>query len=82
VTLATLQLDSGRPAAALADFDRYLAGSNRALEAEALVGRALSLRSLGKRDAEIAAWQQVIRKYPGSAYAKRASQRLATLGRF
>jgi TolA-binding protein len=82
VTLATLQLDSGQPGAALADFDRYLAGSGRALEAEALVGRALSLRSLGKRDAEIAAWREVLRKYPGSSYAKRATQRLATLGQF
>ena len=82
VTLATLQLDNGQPGAALAEFDRYLAGSGRALEAEALVGRALSLRSLGKRDAEIAAWQEVLRKYPGSSYAKRATQRLATLGQF
>lgn len=82
VTLATLQLDNGQPGAALADFDRYLAGSGRALEAEALVGRALSLRSLGERDAEIAAWQEVLRRYPGSIYAKRATQRLATLGQF
>jgi TolA-binding protein len=82
VTLATMQLDSGRPAAALADFDRYLAGGARALEAEALVGKALSLKSLGNREAERAAWQEVIRRYPGSAYAKRAAQRLAALGRF
>ena len=82
VTLATMQLDSGRPAAALADFDRYLAGGARALEAEALVGKALSLKSLGDRDAERGAWQEVIRRYPRSAYAKRAAQRLAALGRF
>jgi hypothetical protein len=82
VTLATMQLDNGRPAAALADFDRYLAGGARALEAEALVGKALSLKSLGDREAERAAWREVIRRYPKSAYAKRAAQRLAALGRF
>jgi TolA-binding protein len=82
VTLATLQLDTQRPADALADFDGYLRQGGQALEAEALVGRALALRSLGRRTEEIAAWQEVLRRYPGSAYAARAARRLATLGRF
>ncbi len=80
VTLALLQLDSGDPQSALVGFERYLAGSSRALEAEALVGRARVLGRLGRRDLERLAWQEVRRKFPRSIYGRQASERLAALG--
>jgi outer membrane protein assembly factor BamD (BamD/ComL family) len=80
VTLALLQLDSGDARAALVGFERYLAGSSRGLEAEALVGRARALGRLGRRSREIAAWQDVQRRYPRSIYGRQATERLAALG--
>jgi TolA-binding protein len=80
VTLALLQLDSGDPQSALVGFERYLAGSSGALEAEALVGRARVLGRLGRRDLERVAWQEVRRKFPRSIYGRQASERLAALG--
>lgn len=80
VTLALLLLDSGDARGALTGFERYLAGSSRGLEAEALVGRARSLARLGRRNLEVAAWQEVQRKYPRSIYGRQASERLLALG--
>lgn len=80
VTLALLLLDNGDAQAALVGFERYLAGSSRGLEAEALVGRARALGRLGRRDLEVAAWQEVQRKYPRSVYGRQATERLAALG--
>jgi TolA-binding protein len=80
VTLALLLLDSGDAQGALSGFERYLAGSSRALEAEALVGRARALGRLGRRDLEAAAWREVQRKYPRSIYGRQASERLLALG--
>jgi TolA-binding protein len=81
LTLSTLLLHAGDARSALAGFNVYLSRSSRPLEAEALVGRALALRSLGQTVAEVAAWQVVLKRYPGSSYARRASDRLAALGR-
>jgi TolA-binding protein len=81
LTLARLLLDSGDARSALGGFDAYLGQSGRALQAEALVGRALSLRALGRRDAEIAAWRDVLARHPRSVYARQASERLAALSR-
>jgi TolA-binding protein len=81
VTLALLLLDSGDAQGALSGFERYLAGSSRGLEAEALVGRARALGRLGRRDLETSAWQEVQRKYPRSIYGRQASERLLALGR-
>ncbi|HVJ22168.1 MAG TPA: hypothetical protein VM686_42475 [Polyangiaceae bacterium] len=80
VTLSMLLLDRGDAAAALTGFDRYLARSRRPLEAEALVGRARALGALGSRSAEEGAWREVQRKYPGSVYARQATDRLSALG--
>ena len=80
VTLALLLLDSGDAQAALVGFERYLAGSSRALEAEALVGRARALGRLGRRDLEANAWREVQRKYSRSIYGRQASDRLLSLG--
>lgn len=80
VTLALLLLDSGDAQGALGGFERYLAGSSRGLEAEALVGRARALSRLGRRDLEAAAWREVQRKYPRSIYGRQAGERLLLLG--
>ncbi|HVY32124.1 MAG TPA: zf-HC2 domain-containing protein [Polyangiaceae bacterium] len=80
VTLALLLLDSGDAKGALSGFERYLAGSSRGLEAEALVGRARALGRLGRRDQEAVAWREVQRKYPRSIYGRQANERLAALG--
>jgi outer membrane protein assembly factor BamD (BamD/ComL family) len=79
ITYARLELDTGHSTAALALFDQYLRSSRRPLEAEALVGRAHALRRLGRSAEEAAAWQAVARKYPGSAYAEQAAERLPAL---
>jgi TolA-binding protein len=80
VTLSLLLLDSGDAQGALIGFERYLAGSSRGLEAEALVGRARALGRLGRRDLEASAWQEVRRKYPRSIYGRQATERLSALG--
>jgi TolA-binding protein len=80
VTLALLLLDNGDAQAALSGFERYLAGSSRGLEAEALVGRARALGRLGRRNLEVSAWQEVQRKYPRSIYGRQATERLSALG--
>jgi TolA-binding protein len=80
VTLSLLLLDSGDAQGALVGFERYLAGSSRGLEAEALVGRARALSRLGRRDLEASAWREVQRKYPRSIYGRQATERLAALG--
>ncbi|HVU02787.1 MAG TPA: zf-HC2 domain-containing protein [Polyangiaceae bacterium] len=78
-TLGRLQLDRGDAKAALAGFDAYLSKGGAALGEEALVGRALSLQKLGSRDGEISAWQEVLRRFPKSIYAKLARSRIAAL---
>lgn len=80
VTLALLLLDSGDAQGALSGFERYLAGSSRGLEAEALVGRARALGRLGRHELEAAAWREVQRKYPRSLYGRQAGERLLALG--
>jgi len=80
VTLAMLLLDNGDAQGALRDFERYLAGGSRGLEAEALVGRARALGRLGRRDLEATAWREVLRKYPRSIYGRQATERLSALG--
>jgi len=79
VTLATLLLNGGDASGALAGFERYLAGPSRALEAEALVGRARALERLGRRQLETAAWREVQHRFPGSVYARQAAERLTAL---
>jgi TolA-binding protein len=79
-TLGTLMLDHGDARAALDGFNRYLARGETALGEEALVGRALASRKLGAREAEITAWQEVLRRFPSSIHAELARTRLAELG--
>ena len=80
VTLALLLLDNGDARGALSGFERYLAGSSRGLEAEALVGRARALARLGRKDLEASAWREVRQKYPRTIYGRQATERLLALG--
>ncbi|XXX79502.1 tetratricopeptide repeat protein [Sorangium sp. So ce134] len=81
VSLGSLLLNTGSPAAALAQFDRYLgvAGA-RPLSVEALYGRGRALRALGRSADEAQNWRRLLREHPGSPYVEHARRRLAELG--
>ncbi|MEM9188738.1 MAG: tetratricopeptide repeat protein [Myxococcota bacterium] len=67
----------GDPAAALREFDAYLARAPRGRLAEqAIVGRARSLGQLGRSAEERRAWQTLLEHYPDSLHADRARRRL------
>ncbi|WP_437601393.1 tetratricopeptide repeat protein [Sorangium sp. So ce590] len=81
VSLGSLLLDTGSPAAALAQFDRYLGvASSRPLAVEALYGRGRALRALGRSAEEAQSWRRLLREHPGSPYVEHARRRLAELG--
>lgn len=81
VSLGRVFLDrAGSPAAALAQFDRYLAsGSHSALRHEALIGRALALQRMGRARDELAAWRTVLASYPKTSHATHARTRIEEL---
>ena len=68
------------PEGALPLFDSYLAVESRgALREEARLGRALSLRRLGRTNEERQAWDTLLREHPDSIHAERARRRLSEL---
>jgi len=81
VSLGRLLLDRrGDARGALREFDAYLRAAPRgSLAQEALLGRALAQRRLGREDAERAAWEALLQRYPGSIHAPRARGRLTEL---
>jgi TolA-binding protein len=69
LSLGELLLRRREPAAAEAEFARYLAKRpSGALAEEALYGRARALRSLGRTDDERQAWRELERRFPASLY--------------
>jgi hypothetical protein len=80
ISLGGLLLDDGLPRAALAEFDRYLAGARGgALIPEALYGRARALARLGDRARERETWTRLCADFPESAYAPLGRRRLAEI---
>jgi hypothetical protein len=79
VVLGRMLLDDGDASGALESFDSY-ATRGGALAAEAMLGKALALRALGRVDEERSAWSALLETYADSVYADRARRRLAELG--
>ena len=79
VSLGRLLLAAGDARGAERELRRYLAAGGGQLREEALVGRAQSLASLGRRADERAAWRRLLDEHPRSVYAAQAKQRLAEL---
>jgi TolA-binding protein len=81
VSLGRLLLAAGDARGAERELRRYLATGGGQLREEALVGRAQSLSSLGRKADERAAWLRLLDEHPSSVYAAQARQRLAELER-
>jgi hypothetical protein len=79
VSLGKLWLSAGKAREAERAFNAYLAGGGGDLGEEALVGRANALQVLGESVEERRAWQELLRKFPGSVYRSRAEARSASL---
>jgi TolA-binding protein len=79
VTYGRVLLDHlGKSKVALRRFDGYLkARPSGTLAEEALMGRAKALGRLGRENEERAAWQALLDRFPNSAYAALAKQRLS-----
>ncbi|MCA9618634.1 MAG: FecR domain-containing protein [Myxococcales bacterium] len=67
--LATLELESGQHAAALASFEAYLAQGGPLAE-EAALGRIRCLAALGRDQERRAAVQAFVERFPGSVHAE------------
>jgi hypothetical protein len=79
VPLGRLLLERS-PRAALAEFDSYLRSAPAgALVPEALYGRARSLGTLGDAAHERKTWEQLLGRFPDSAYAPVGRRRLSEL---
>ena len=78
-TVGHLLLDRGDPAAALTDFDAYLAGGSGNLGEEAMVGRATALDRLGRTAEASVAWRALVAAFPDTPYAAHARARVETL---
>lgn len=77
VAFGSLLLEQGQAAAALTQFNRYLASSSgQNLTAEALYGKGRALSRLGQSSEERAAWTQLIERFPNSPYVSYARKRL------
>ncbi len=80
VALGRMLLDDGDAPGALECFDGYLRHGGAEGE-DVMLGRALALQHLGRRDDESGAWTALLSSYPGSVHAARARRRLTDLGK-
>jgi TolA-binding protein len=79
VSLGRVLLLMGRASEAEQQFAQY-SSAGGALAEEALVGQAQSLARLGHASGEQRVWQRLLRDFPHSVYASKATQRLSVLG--
>lgn len=71
VSIGEIQLQRGKASAALAAFDRYLAGGGGSLREEALWGRVRALHRLGRMQARDEAAERLRKTFPKSVYLSR-----------
>ena len=81
LSLGDLLFGLGDATGALAAYDAYLHSPKGSLTEEALFGRARCLARLGRTAEERQTWEQLVRRYPRSAYRPAADRRLEELGR-
>ena len=80
ISVGDLLLGEGEPASAIVAYGAYLRGSPKgALTEEALFGRARGLGLLGRGAEERQTWEELVRRFPRSAYQPAASRRLKEL---
>ena len=80
VSAGELLLRLGDPAGAVAAYDSYLEhASGGALTEEALLGRARCLARLGRNAEEQQTWEDLVHRFPRSAYQPAAVKRLGEL---
>jgi TolA-binding protein len=80
ISVGDLLLGEGDAAGAVAAYASYLRSSPKgALTEEALFGRARGLRMLGRNAEERQTWQELVRRFPRSAYQPIGSRRLREL---
>ena len=80
ISLGELLLGEGDPAGAITAYAAYLRDAPQGtLTEEALYGRARGLRMLGRGAEEGQTWEELVRRFPRSAYQPLASRRLREL---
>jgi TolA-binding protein len=79
LSLGLLYLQQGQAQAALAEFRLYRGSAGGAGQAEALWGEAKALRQLGRSSEERTALEELLARYPRSAFSGAAQKRLADL---
>jgi TolA-binding protein len=79
LSLGMLQLQQGRAALALGEFQAYEKQASGGTLAEALWGKAQALQRLGRTAEERATLTELVSKYPHAAYTAAAQKRLAAL---
>ncbi len=79
LSLGVLYLQRGQAGLALEQFRIYRRVGSGATMAEALWGEAQSLRQLGRSDEERMVLEELLQKYPRSAFSDAAQKRLAAL---
>lgn len=80
ISVGDLLLAEGDPAGAIAAYGAYLRGVPQGtLTEEALYGRARGLHMLGRNAEERQTWEELVQRFPRSAYQPFASRRLREL---
>lgn len=79
ISLGMLYLERGRPGPALEQFRAFRHAGSGSTMSEAYWGEAQALRQIGDLDQEIRVLEELLRRFPDSAYAGAAGARLSVL---